>query len=88
MASNFTRMKEHLKTCIPYLEDVSNVRSWIVDKHNRKRQKSDTGAAFGVEKKKRQAALDVSQLSRHDQDKMTRLAAMALYKTRKSFNTF
>ena len=81
-------MKEHLKTCVPYLEDISNVGSWIVDEHNRKRQKSDTGVVIGLGGRKRQATLDVPRLSRQDQDETSRLAAMALYRTGKSFNTF
>ena len=82
-------MKEHLKTCIPYFEDISNVGSWIVDEHNRKRQKLDIGVVIGLGgRRKRQATLDVPQLSRQDQVKTSRLAAMALYRTGKSFNTF
>ena len=88
MASNVTRMKEHLKTCIPYLEDISNVGSWIVDEHNRRRQKSDTGVVIGLGGRKRQATLDVPQLSRRDQNKTSRLAVMIFYRTGKSFNTF
>ena len=88
MASNVTRMKEHLKTCVPYLEDISNVGSWIVDEHNRKRQKSDTGVVIRLGGRKRQAILDVPRLSRQDQDETSRLAAIALYRTGKSFNTF
>lgn len=86
MASNVTRMKDHLKTCVPYLEDISNAGSWIVDEHNRKRQKSDTGAIIGLGGRKRQATLDIPRLSKQEQDETTKLAAMALYKTGKSFN--
>lgn len=88
MAGNVTRMKEHIRTCTSYLEDVSNVGFWIVDEHNPKRQRSDTGAVIGLGGGKRQATLDVPRLSRQDQDEMTRLAAMALYKTGHPFNTF
>ena len=88
MASNVTRMKEHLKIYIPYLEDISNAGSWILDEHNLKRQKSDTGPTIGLGGRKRQTILDVPQLSKHDQDETTRLAAIALYRMGKSFNTF
>ena len=88
MAGNFIQIKEHLKTCIPYFEDISNVGSWIVDEHNRKRQKSDTGVVIGLGGRKRQATLDIPRLSRQDQDETSRLAAIALYRTRKSFNNF
>ena len=81
-------MKEHPKTCIPYLEYVSNVGSWIVDEHNRKRQISDTVAVISLGGRKSQATLDVPRVSRQDQDETTRLAAMALSRTRKSFNIF
>lgn len=37
---------------------------------------------------KRQATLDIPRLSKQDQEEMTRLAAMALYKTGHPFNTF
>lgn len=88
MASNVTRMKEHLKPCIPYLKAISNVRSWIVDEHNWKRQKSDTGIVIGLGERKRQATPDVPRLLRQDQDETSRLAAMALYRTGKSLNIF
>lgn len=81
-------MKDHLKTCVPYLEDISNAGSWIVDEHNRKRQKSDTGAIIGLGGRKRLATLDIPRLSKQEQDETTKLAAMALYRTEKSFNTF
>ena len=64
MASNVTRMKEHLKTCIPYLEDISNVGSWIVDEHNQKRQKLDTNVVIRLRGRKKQATLDVPRLLR------------------------
>lgn len=48
-----------------------------MDEHNRKRQRSDTGVLIGLGGGKRQATLDVPQLSKQDKDKMTRLAAMA-----------
>ena len=89
IASNVTQMKEHLKICIPYLEDISNAESWIVDEHNRKRQKSDTSAVLGLGGRKRQATLEeVLRLSKQNQDETTRLAAMALHRSGKSFNTF
>ena len=81
-------MKEHLKTGVLYLEDISNVGSWIVDEHNQKRQKSDTGVVIRLGGKKRQATVDVPRLSRQDQDETSRLAAMSSYGIRKSFNTF
>lgn len=59
MANNIIRMKEHLKTCIFYLEDISNIGSWIVDKHNWKRQKSGTGIVIRLKKRKKQATLNV-----------------------------
>lgn len=59
-----------------------------MDKHNRKRQKSDTGIVIRLGGRKRQVTLDISWLSRQDQDKTSTLAAMALYRTRKSFNMF
>ena len=62
MASNVTRMKEHLRICIPYLQDISNAESWIVDEYNRKRQKSDTSAVIGLGGRKIQAILDVPRL--------------------------
>ena len=66
MANNVTRMKEYLRICMSYLEDMSLVGSWIVDEHNRKRQMSDTGAVIGLGGGERQSTLDVSRLSRQD----------------------
>lgn len=37
---------------------------------------------------KRQAILDIPSLSKQDQEEMTRLPALALYKTGYPFNTF
>lgn len=68
MASNVTRMKEHLRNCTSYLEDVLNVGSWIVDEHNRKRSRSDTGVIVGLGGGKKQAILDIPQLSKQDQE--------------------
>lgn len=48
MANYVTRMKEYLRICPSYVEDISKVGSWIVDGHNRKRQRSDTGAVIGL----------------------------------------
>ena len=53
-----------------------------VDEHNRRRQKSDTGAVIGLGRRKIQATLDVPRLPKQDQE------AMALYWRGKSFNTF
>lgn len=39
MACNITRIKEHLKISKAYLEDPTNAGLWIIDKHNRKRQR-------------------------------------------------
>lgn len=64
MASNITRIKDHLKTCVAYLKDIFNARSWIVDQHNQKRQKSDIGAKIGLEGTKKQATLNIPQLSK------------------------
>lgn len=41
-------MKNHFRNCTLYLEDVSNIESWIVDKHKRKQSRSDTGAIMGL----------------------------------------
>lgn len=34
MTSNVMQIKEYLKIYILYLKDISNIRSWIVDKDN------------------------------------------------------
>ena len=52
-------MKDYLKTCVSYLEDISNARSQIVDEQYRKRQKSDTEVIIGLRGKKTQATLDI-----------------------------
>lgn len=69
-------MKEHFKTCILYIKDVSNVGFWIMNEHNQKQQRLDTSAVIRLRGRKKQPIFDVSQLSRQDKDKMTKLAAM------------
>lgn len=66
MASNITWMKKYLKTYIPYLKDIFNVGSWIVDKYNWKRQKSDIGVVIGLGGRKKQATLNILRLLRQD----------------------
>lgn len=34
MTSNITKMNNYLKICILYLKDISNTRSWMVNKYN------------------------------------------------------
>lgn len=70
-------MKDYFKTYISYLEDISNIGSWIVDEYNRKRWKSDIGVIIELEGKKRQAILDIPQLLKQKQDKRIKLVAMA-----------
>lgn len=64
------------------------MKSWIINEHNWKKQKSNTGIIVGLEKRKRQVILNILWFLKQDQDKISRLAAMTLYRIRKSFNTF
>lgn len=82
------QIKEHLWNYTLYLEYVSNVGLWIIDKHKQKWSKSDISAIIGLKGRKRQATLDVFQFSKQNQEKMTRLAVMTLYKTGHLFNIF
>lgn len=88
MTCNVTRMKEHLKTCEAYLEDPANTGSWIVDEHNRKRQKTGIQDFISIRGVKRQTKLEVPTLSQTEQDIGNRMAAMALYKTGGGFSNF
>ena len=88
MAYNLTRIKEHLKTCEAYLEDPTNAGSWIVDEHNRKRQRTGIQAFVLITGVKRQSRLEVPTLSNEEQEAINRMAAMALYKTRGGFSNF
>ncbi len=81
-------MKEHLKTCEAYLEDPTNAGSWIVDKHNQKRQRTGIQAFVSITGVKRQSRLEVPTLSNEEQEAINRMAAMALYKTGGGFSNF
>ncbi len=74
-------MKEHLKTCKAYLKDPTNAGLWIVDKHNRKRQKTEIQLFILITAVKQQSRLEVSTLSNEDQKAINCMAAMAPYKT-------
>lgn len=88
IASIVTRMKEHVRNCTSYLEDVSNVGSWIVDEHNWKRSRSDIGVLMGIMGWEKPSYTGVPRLLKQDQEEMTMPAAMALYKTGHPFHTF
>lgn len=52
-----------------------------MDEYKHKQSRSNTGAIMRLRDRKRQATLDVSRLLKQDQEKMTRLVTMVLYKT-------
>ena len=60
-------MKENLKICTLYLEDVSNIGSCIVDEHKQKRKKSDIGAVIALKGGKIQVTLNIPRLSKQKQ---------------------
>lgn len=52
MASNIMWIKKYFKICKFYLEDISNMKSQIIDEHYQKRQKSDIKIIIELEEKK------------------------------------
>lgn len=58
------QMKENFRNCILYLEDVLNVKSWIMNKYNWKQSKLNTSIVIGLRGEKKQATLKISQLSK------------------------
>lgn len=81
-------MKEHLKACEAYLEDPCNAGSWIVDEHNRKRQRTGIQEFVSITGVKRQSRVEIPTLSNGEQEAINRMAAMALYKTGGGFSNF
>ena len=63
MAYNMTRIKKHLKNCIVYLKNSINEASWIVEKHNQKKQKTKIQTFISVMGVKRQSKLEVPAMS-------------------------
>lgn len=88
IVSNIIQIKEHFQIYIPYFENISNMISQIINKHNQKKQKSDIGIVIKLKKGKKQAILNISQFLRQNQNKTSRLVAIALYRIRKSCNIF
>lgn len=79
---------KYLKNCMAYLEDPTNEASWIVDKHNRKRQKIGIQIFVLVTGVKLQSKLEVLAMFSQKQEIIYCIAAMSLYKTRKAFSSF
>ncbi len=88
MACNVTRMKEHLKNCMAYPEDLTNEASWIVEKHNQKKQKIGIQTFVSVIEVKRQSKLEVLAMSSQEQEIVYRIAVIAFCKIRGVFNSF
>ncbi len=77
-----------MKNCKAYLEDPTNASSWIVNKYNRKKQKTGIQAFVSITRVKRQSGLEVPRSSNEEQEEINCIAAMTLHKTGSAFNNF
>lgn len=71
-----------------YLKNLTNEASWIIEKHNQKKQKIGIQTFISVTQVKRQLKLKVSAMFFQKLEIIHYMAAIVVYKTEKAFSCF